>query len=142
MAHDSPAALVREFHETFDIPVADAPRSITRDRASARQCLIDEEVGELAEAVASERLDRIAHELADVVYVAYGTAASYGIDLDAVIAEVHRANMTKLDAQGRPVRRADGKILKGPNYRPPDVLGVLAPQQGERQSELRSSKTR
>jgi predicted HAD superfamily Cof-like phosphohydrolase len=75
-------------------------------------------------------LDRIAHELADVVYVAYGTAVSYGIDLDAVIAEVHRANMIKLDAQGRATRRADGKIMKGPSYRPPDVANVLAPRPG------------
>jgi predicted HAD superfamily Cof-like phosphohydrolase len=126
MVDGSPAALVREFHETFGIGAADAPRSLSQDRAAARQRLLDEEVGELAEAVASERLDRIAHELADVVYVAYGTAVSYGIDLDAVIAEVHRANMTKLDVDGRPIRRADGKILKGPNYRPPDVEGVLA----------------
>lgn len=126
MVHGSPAALVREFHDTFGLPAAAAPGPVASELAAARQRLVDEEVSELAEAVAAGRLDRIAHELADVVYVAYGTAACYGIDLDAVLAEVHRANMTKLDARGRPVLRADGKVLKGPNYRPPDVAGVLA----------------
>lgn len=57
-------------------------------------------------------LDRLAHELADVVYVAYGTALVHGIDLDAVIAETHRSNMTKRVPDGRVARRAGGKVLK------------------------------
>ena len=56
---------------------------------------------------------------------AYGTAHVYGIDLDAVLDEVHASNMTKLDENGRPLRRADGKVLKGPGYRPPDVAAIL-----------------
>ena len=47
--------------------------------------------------------------------MAYGTAHVYGIDLDAVLDEVHASNMTKLGADGRPIRRADGKVLKGPD---------------------------
>ena len=70
------------------------------------------------------RLAELARELADVVYVAYGTAITHGIDLDAVIAEVHRANMSKLDVDGRPVVR-DGKVQKGPNFRPPDLSGLF-----------------
>ena len=57
--------------------------------------------------------------------MAYGTAHVYGIDLDAVLDEVHASNMTKLGADGRPIRRADGKVLKGPDYRPPDIAAVL-----------------
>ena len=57
--------------------------------------------------------------------MAYGTAHVYGIDLDAVLDEVHASNMTKLGADGRPIRRADGKVLKGPGYRPPDIAAVL-----------------
>ena len=68
----------------------------------------------------------VAQELADVVYVAYGTAHTLGIPLDAVIAEVHRANMTKLGADGKPILRGDGKLLKSDRYVPPDVAGVLA----------------
>jgi len=92
--------------------------------AVARWRLLNEETRELAEAVSGGSLAEIAHELADVVYVAYGTALAYGIDLDAVLAEVHRANMTKLGADGRPVVR-DGKVVKGPMFRPADVAAVL-----------------
>lgn len=64
--------------------------------------------------------------------MAYGTALVHGIDLDAVIAEIHRANMTKLGPDGRPLLRADGKVLKGEHYRAPDVAGVLREQGWER----------
>jgi predicted HAD superfamily Cof-like phosphohydrolase len=90
--------------------------------------LLSEEVGELRDATATRDIVGIADALADIVYVAYGTAVTYGLDLDAVLAEVHRANMSKLDADGRPVLRADGKVLKSARYRPPDVAGVLAQQ--------------
>jgi predicted HAD superfamily Cof-like phosphohydrolase len=94
----------------------------------ARQRLLEEEVVELAEAVRAGELPHIAQELADVVYVAYGTAVAYGLDLDAVLAEVHRANMSKLDADGRPLLRADGKVIKSDLYRPPEVASVLRRQ--------------
>ena len=67
-----------------------------------------------------------ADALADLVYVVYGMALETGIDLAAVLAEVQRSNMSKLGADGRPVYRQDGKVLKGPGYLPPDVAAVLA----------------
>ena len=91
-----------------------------------RQALIEEEVAELAAASRGGNLVGVADALADIVYVAYGTAHVYGIDLDAVLDEVHASNMTKLGADGRPVRRADGKVLKGPGYRSPDIAAILA----------------
>ena len=121
----SPAEAVREFHLTFDLAHHDVPRLAPSGLAALRQRLLVEETTEVGEAVAEEDLAAIAQELADVVYVAYGTALTYGIDLDAVIAEVHRANMSKLDADGRPVHRSDGKVVKSSLYRPPDVAGVL-----------------
>jgi len=93
--------------------------------AALRQRLLVEETVEVGEAVADDDLAAIAQELADVVYIAYGTALTYGIDLDAVIAEVHRANLSKLDENGRPLYRFDGKVAKGPRYQPPDIRGVL-----------------
>ena len=63
----------------------------------------------------------LAHELADLLYVVYGTFSACGVDADAVFAEVHRANMDKI---GGP-RRADGKLLKPPGWQPADVKGVL-----------------
>ncbi|QSB12634.1 GNAT family N-acetyltransferase [Natronosporangium hydrolyticum] len=126
----SPAPLLREFHERFDLHRQDRPGHPSPQVAELRQRLIEEEVAELAEAVRlaadGAGLDRVAHELADVVYVAYGTALSYGIDLDAVLAEVHRSNLSKLGQDGRPVRRPDGKVLRGEQYEPPRVAAVLA----------------
>lgn len=102
--------LVTEFHRAFDQAVAQPP---TASLIRLRERLITEELTELAK------------ELADLVYVAYGTAVSFGIDLDAVIAEVHRSNMSKLGEDGKPLLRADGKALKPPGYVPPDLTGVL-----------------
>ena len=126
---ESPARLVREFHEAFDVARASAPEVVSAEVAEVRERLMAEEVGELAEAMRGGRLAEIARELADVVYVAYGTAVAYGIDLDAVLAEVHRANMSKLGPDGRPVVR-DGKVQKGEHFRPPDVADVLRRQAG------------
>jgi predicted HAD superfamily Cof-like phosphohydrolase len=125
--------MVRQFHEVFGLAHPDRPTPVSPELAAARQRILDEEVGELAEAAATvvadpaaRRMAELARELADVVYVAYGTAVTYGIDLDAVLAEVHRANMSKLADDGRPIIR-DGKVQKGPNFRPPD-LSVLFPE--------------
>ena len=121
----SPAVRVREFHRAFGLDARAVPTDVSPDLARHRQDLRHEEV---AEAVRGGSIEQIAHELADVVHVAYGTALVHGIDLDAVIAEVHRANMSKLGPDGRPARRADGKVLKGEHYRAPDVAAVLRRQ--------------
>jgi predicted HAD superfamily Cof-like phosphohydrolase len=122
--NNSPARYLAEFHEVFDVPRQAAPGPLSEELAAVRQRLLDEEVGEVAEAVQGGNLAEIAHELADVVYVTYGTALAYGIDLDVVLAEVHRANMSKLGPDGKPIV-ANGKVQKGPGYQPPDVAGVL-----------------
>ncbi|MEU1073173.1 MULTISPECIES: MazG nucleotide pyrophosphohydrolase domain-containing protein [unclassified Streptomyces] len=124
----SPASLVREFHTTFGLDARTTPAEIPAELAAHRRDLLVEEAAEAAEVSVAGPLDHLAHELADVVYVAYGTALVHGIDLDAVIAEIHRANMTKLGPDGRPVLRADGKVLKGEHYRAPDVAAVLREQ--------------
>ena len=117
---------VGEFHRVYGLPVRPRPTvDVGADQVTLRQALIEEEVGELATAARVGDLTGIADALADIVYVAYGTAHVYGIDLDAVLDEVHASNMTKLDDDGRPLRRADGKVLKGPRYRPPDVAAIL-----------------
>lgn len=84
----------------------------------------EELVHELRMAALGEAdLHRIARELADVLYVTYGTAWAFGIDLDAALAEVHRAAMDKMRAG---LRREDGKILKPPGFRPPDMTAAVA----------------
>ena len=122
----TPFRSVGAFHEAFGLPVRDHPTAdIPPEEAHLRQALLDEEVDELRAAVAAGDVVGIADALADIIYITCGTAHAYGIDLDAVIAEVHRSNMTKLGADGRPVYRDDGKVLKGPAYEPPRVADVL-----------------
>jgi len=70
----------------------------------------------------------IARELADVVYIAYGTAHAFAIDLDAAVTEVHRAAMSKLVGPGLPIVREDGKVLKPPGFAPPDMTEALLEQ--------------
>lgn len=122
---ESPSRALREFHEAFHLYMADAPAHPPQEVIQLRQALIDEEHAELQDAVQRDDLVAVADALADIVYVAYGTALSYGIDLDAVMAEVHRSNMSKLGPDGTPIHRADGKAMKGPDYTPPDIAAVL-----------------
>ncbi|GAA2452540.1 MazG nucleotide pyrophosphohydrolase domain-containing protein [Streptomyces glaucus] len=124
----SPAELVRAFHLAFGLDVRSTPTQVPPEMAAHRAELLAEEAAEVAEVAVTGPLDRLAHELADVVYVAYGTALVHGIDLDAVIAEIHRSNMTKRGPDGRIARRSDGKVLKGEHYEAPDVAGVLRRQ--------------
>jgi predicted HAD superfamily Cof-like phosphohydrolase len=122
----SPRDLVAEFHSTFGLDVAAQPTvEVPEDVVQVRLSLLTEEVEEVREAVQARDLVAIADALADLVYVAYGTALTFGIELDDVLREVHRSNMTKLDAEGLPVRRADGKILKSPLYEAPKIADVL-----------------
>ncbi|WP_431034720.1 hypothetical protein ACQYWQ_13290 [Streptomyces sp. P6-2-1] len=126
----SPAAYLRAFHSAFGLPVRETPGRADARTAALRRTLLAEEFAEADEAageVAGDAgaLAHFAQELADLVYVTYGTALTHGIDLDAVLAEVHRANMSKLGPDGAPVRRADGKVMKGPHYRAPDIAAVL-----------------
>ena len=60
-------------------------------------------------------------ELADLVYVCYQYAANMDWDLDEALHRVHESNMSKLDEDGKPIYRDDGKVLKGPNYAPPNL---------------------
>ena len=119
-------AQVEEFHRAFNIPVGNSqhPAGILTTRAELRMSLVTEEANEVKEA-ASGMLSELAQELADLVYVCYGWAVELGVNLDAVIAEVHRANMSKLGDDGQPIMRDDGKVLKGPNFRPANVHAAI-----------------
>ena len=63
----------------------------------------------------------IADGLTDILYVVYGAGHAFGIDLDECFHEVHSSNMTKLGPEGRPLYREDGKVMKGPHYREPNL---------------------
>lgn len=120
-----PQTLVTEFHETFGHPVNTVPTGLDGSTLELRLRLIQEEWDEVREAVDSDDIVATAHELGDLIYVVYGFAITLGIDLTAVVEEIHRSNMTKLDADGKPVVRDDGKILKSDLYELPDVRSVI-----------------
>lgn len=81
-------------------------------------------------------LGQLAREIADVLYVTYGTAWAFGIDADAAFAEVHRAAMDKIRAG---LRREDGKILKPPGFVPPNMAAAVAEAHLEPREVTRAS---
>ena len=119
-----PQAMVEEFHRKFDIAVSDRPSLPEDATRQLRVRLIQEEFEELQEAMVARDLPGVAKELADLLYVVYGTAVSYGLDMDPVFREVHRSNLSKVGGY----KRADGKWVKPPTYSPAQVEPLLAAQ--------------
>ena len=97
----TPQSMVERFHQLFDIAVQQEPGLIDERTRVLRERLIQEEFDELKQAMAQEELPAIAKELADLLYVVYGTAVSYGIDMAPVFREVHRSNMSKVGGYKR-----------------------------------------
>lgn len=117
-------AMVKAFHRMFDIVIQEAPTLIDDRTHVLRIRLIHEEFEELKEAMAKNDLAGIAKEMADLLYVVYGTAVSYGIDMDPVFREVHRSNMSKVGGY----KREDGKWVKPATYSPAAIESILAKQ--------------
>lgn len=87
--------LVRDFHLKYGHPVDEKYADIDGELLEFRYALIQEEVNELGEALTNEKLPEIMKELGDIVYTVYGFAETLGIDLDPIMREIHRSNMTK-----------------------------------------------
>ena len=116
---------VKDFHIAFGQRVGQSPL-IPEDynERDLRINLLEEEFKEYINAEEKNDITEIADALADIIYIACGTAVSYGIPLDKVFAEVHRSNMAKL-VDGKPIYREDGKVMKPAGWTPPDIEGVL-----------------
>ena len=125
MSKDS-LSIVREWHNAFDVPVVDAP-SIPEGRAQMRLAILEEEVAELRAAVEDGDLIEVLDALCDIQYVLDGTFLEFGLHgfKQDAMEEVHASNMSKLGADGRPVLRDDGKVLKGPDFRRTDLARIL-----------------
>lgn len=121
----TPHELVMEWHTTYNVPVGDKPFPLTPEREKLRIDLIKEEWEELLLACSTGNFIEQVDALADLVYVIYGMAIEMGINLDTVLEEVQRSNMSKLGLDGKPIYREDGKVLKGPNFSPPDIAKVI-----------------
>lgn len=120
-----PFDCVREFHETYNLARGLHPALPDEKLRQLRIDLLREEMDEYIQGETADDIVEIADALADIIYIACGTAVAYGIPLDRVFAEVHRSNMSKLDENGKPIYREDGKVLKSRLYSPPDVKGIL-----------------
>ena len=116
--------MVQEFHEQFDIHVGATPSVPNEATQTLRNRLIKEEFEEFQEAMQSKDLSAMAKELADLLYVVYGTAVSLGIDMEPVFKEVHRSNMSKIGGY----KREDGKWVKPPTYSPASLERILETQ--------------
>ena len=116
---------VKNFMETFGQDVKTSPEVPDAETVSLRIELIAEEVEELWNACENKDIVEIADALTDILYVTYGAGHAFGIDLDRCFDEVQRSNMSKLDEDGNPIYREDGKVMKGPNYSEPDLKSVL-----------------
>lgn len=123
---------VLEFHKAFNSPVGvrynissePVPKNVNRcmsnittERRNLREKLIKEEYTEFDISTTDENMFK---EMADLLYVIYGAFIEFGVDADKVFDAVHQSNMSKLGEDGKPIFREDGKVLKGPNYKPVD----------------------
>lgn len=109
-----PVVALRECHHVQRLVMNEVPTLDVPDEIKALRCaLIEEEAAELREALDADDIVEVADTVADLLYVAYGAALTFGIPVGAVFSEVHRSNMTKLADAGEPIMRADGKSVKG-----------------------------
>ena len=122
-------AAVEKFHDSFGINNNYAPTAeLSRDTIMLRYKLMREENEEYLEAAEQNDLIEIADALGDMLYILCGTILSHGLQhkIEEVFEEIQRSNMSKLDKDGNPIYREDGKVLKSDQYFKPDLAKILA----------------
>ena len=119
---------VEEFHNAFGIESAKSPTAdVSEQKIILRYNLMKEENEEYLEAAQNNDPVEVADALGDMLYILCGTILSHGMQhkISEVFEEIQRSNMSKLGADGKPICREDGKILKGPNYFKPNIASIL-----------------
>ncbi|QYJ68129.1 nucleoside triphosphate pyrophosphohydrolase family protein [Flavobacterium litorale] len=119
---------VKTFHNAFGLGVSNVPKGSLSDNVNTlRYNLMKEENEEYLEAVENDDITEIADALGDMLYILCGTILEHGLQhkIEAVFDEIQRSNMSKLGADGKPIYREDGKVMKGPNYFKPDFATIL-----------------
>jgi predicted HAD superfamily Cof-like phosphohydrolase len=118
---------VEEFHNVFKIDNASEVKLVGEKDYTLRYNLIKEENEEYLEACKNGDIVEIADALGDQLYILFGTILKHGLEhkIDEVYDEIHRSNMSKLDENGNPIFREDGKILKSNLYFKPDIKKIL-----------------
>ena len=119
---------VYTFHETYGLGIKHQPvADIGESKNLLRYKLMREENEEYLEAANNNDLVEVADALGDMLYILCGTIIEHGMQdkIEEVFNEIQRSNMSKLGADGKPIYREDGKVLKGPNYFKPDIKAIL-----------------
>lgn len=119
---------VKEFHHVFGLEYHETPQAQLSEKIiNLRYNLMKEENEEYLEAAQNGDLNLIADALGDKLYILCGTIVAHGLQhkIVEVFNEIHRSNMSKLDSEGKPIYREDGKIMKSENYFLPDIDGVI-----------------
>ncbi len=131
-----------KFREVFNQPIMgklEVSNGRLRSLWDMQVDLIEEEAGEFFDAAEvfkagtpqvqrtdEPRREAVLKELSDLVFVCYQFAACFGLDLDEAMARIFESNMTKLDESGKAIYRADGKVMKGPNYKKPNLKSLIS----------------
>lgn len=116
------------FHKSFGLGIGSTPRASLGSKTNKlRFRLMEEENREYLEAARNNDLVEVADALGDMLYILCGTILEHGMHhkIEEVFEEIQRSNMSKLGADGKPLYREDGKVLKGPGYFKPDIKGIL-----------------
>jgi len=119
---------VRQFHDSFGIENRNAPAGeLAEATVRLRHRLMAEETEEYLEAALNGDAVEIADALGDQLYILCGTILSHGMQhiIEDVFMEIQSSNMSKLGADGQPIYREDGKVMKGPNYFKPNIASIL-----------------
>lgn len=119
---------VAQFHYSFGLGVEQKPKAnLGSAKNQLRFNLMDEENKEYYEAAENNDLVEVADALGDMLYILCGTILEHGMQhiIEEVFEEIQRSNMSKLGADGQPIYREDGKVLKGPDYFKPNIKGIL-----------------
>ncbi len=119
---------VEQFHISFGLGVSHSMKAdLGKEKNRLRFNLMDEENNEYLEAANNNDLVEVADALGDMLYILCGTILEHGMQhkIEEVFEEIQRSNMSKLGADGKPIYREDGKVMKGPNYFKPDIQGIL-----------------
>ena len=116
---------VKEFMNVFGQEIKNKAEFPNEKIIDLRKKLIEEEFKELKDAIKDDDIVEVADALTDILVVTYGAGVAFGIDLDKCFEEVHRSNMSKLSQEGKPIYNEFGKVMKGPNYSPPDLKKLI-----------------
>ena len=123
-----PIEAVTKFHESYGLGIEHTPKAnLPKNISELRFNLMKEENEEYLQATRDEDLIEIGDALGDMLYILCGTIIAHGFQdkMESIFDEIQRSNMSKLGADGKPIYRKDGKVMKGPNYFKPDLKKIL-----------------